>query len=210
MITFLARWRMIGHMIPSKPLSLIGKLLLAAVIALLALGLFIAAATNFARYQRVAEERREAAPTAASPLDATYLVDGEAVALKNAEAQWPSAPESAPVKIRVFSVAAQGDLDGDGIDDAAVLLVKEAGGSGTFFYAAAALKRGDAYQGTNAVLLGDRIAPNTTNIWDGVLVHDYATRNPDEPMTARPSLGQSIYLRVTDGALRETADRPRP
>jgi hypothetical protein len=53
------------------------------------------------------------------------------------------------------------------------------------------------YQGTNAVLLGDRIAPQTTEIRDGgMLIVNYVERKPGEPMTTRPSMGVSKYLKV--------------
>lgn len=178
--------------------------------ALLALGLFALAGGAYSRY-RQAEEVQNDTPAAGSPRDATYFIDGEPAILDGGVAELPSAPGAAtPTMVTVFSVPAYGDLDGDGVDDAAVLLLKDSGSSGTFFYIAAALRRGDGYEGTNAARLGDRIVPDTTNIWDGVLVHDYYTRNSDEPLTATAEIGMSIYLRYVDGELRETEDGPRP
>lgn len=195
---------------PLRNLSPLAKLMFLVAAALLALGLVVLLAGAYTRSQQ-ADGAQDDGQAAASPRDATYIIDDEPAVLVDGSAEMPPAPGAmTPTVVTMFSVAAQGDLDGDGVDDAAVLLVKESGGSGTFFYVAGALKRGNGYQGTNAVLLGDRIAPNTTNIRDGVLVHDYATRNPGEPMTARPSVGASIFLRYVDGALRETADRPQP
>ena len=177
-------------------------------VALLALGLVVLLSGAYTR-SRQSGGTQDGAPAAASPLDATYRIDGEMITLSGGGAEMPPDPGAATTTIvNVFSVAAKGDMDGDGVEDAAVLLVKDSGGSGTFYYVAAALRRGNAYEGTNAVLLGDRIAPNTTSIRDGVLVHDYATRNPDEPFTVPPSVGASISLRYVAGELR-AADRPR-
>jgi hypothetical protein len=57
--------------------------------------------------------------------------------------------------------------------------------------------------GTNAVLLGDRIAPQTTELRDGSLIVNFAERRPGEPMTTPPSAGVSKYLKVVAGKLVE-------
>ncbi len=106
-------------------------------------------------------------------------------------------PVSAEYKDAVyFGNEAVGDLNGDGVPDVAFIFTQSGGGSGTFYYVVAALKEVQGYQGTNAVLLGDRIAPQTTEIKDGQLIVNYADRKPNEPMTAQPSVGVSKYLRV--------------
>jgi hypothetical protein len=46
-----------------------------------------------------------------------------------------------------------------------LLITHDPGGSGTFYYVAAAINVNKRYQGTNAVLLGDRIAPMDIGIW---------------------------------------------
>jgi len=103
-----------------------------------------------------------------------------------------------------FGNEAEGDLNGDSQPDKAFLLTQSPGGSGTFFYVQAALKTVDGYRATNVILLGDRIAPQTTEIRDGRLLVNYADRNPGEPMTASPSLGVTKYLKIgADGKLSE-------
>ena len=47
-------------------------------------------------------------------------------------------------------------------------------------------------------LLGDRIAPQTTEVsrnprHKNVIVVNYGDRRPDEPMTGQPSVGKSVY-----------------
>ena len=104
---------------------------------------------------------------------------------------------------KMFGVPVVGDLDGDKDSDAAVMLVDTPGGTGTFYYIAAAINTGHGYQGTNAILLGDRIAPQTMEIRDGVIIANYADRKPDEPFSADPSVGKSLYAKVVDGKLVE-------
>lgn len=141
---------------------------------------------------------------AANYKDATYVIDGHQLTLKNGTAQVPIVEGSASVStIKYFGNEAKGDLNSDGVSDVAFLLTQENGGSGTFYYIVVALKSDAGYTGTNALFLGDRIAPQTTEIRHGEIVVNYATRAENEPMTATPSVGVSRYFRVEDGALIE-------
>lgn len=141
---------------------------------------------------------------ATDPANATYLVDGTPVTLVNGTARRPAASGSASMTTtRLFGAPVMGDLARNGRSDAAVILAQDSGGSGTFFSAAAAIASGTADVprtiGTNAVLLGDRIAPQTVEIKGGVMIVNYADRAPDQPMSAAPSVGKTAYF-VTDGS----------
>ncbi|HVM73786.1 MAG TPA: hypothetical protein VMU13_02860 [Candidatus Paceibacterota bacterium] len=142
------------------------------------------------------------APTAYK--SGTYIIDGQPVTLVNGTASTVSAPGSASQTVtQYFGNVATGDLNGDGVPDAAFLLTQTSGGSGTFYYVVAALKTATGYQGTNAILLGDRIAPQTTEIKNGQIVVNYADRAAGEPMTAQPSVGVTKYISFMDGSLME-------
>jgi hypothetical protein len=125
--------------------------------------------------------------------DTTYTIDGQPVTLKK------STDEDKVT--RYFGNKAVGDLNGDGLPDIGFILTHTGGGSGTFYYAAAALKVAGGYQGTNAVFLGDRIAPQNSQIEDQQLIINYADRAPGQPMTAVPSVGVSKYLKVSGTTL---------
>ena len=140
----------------------------------------------------------------ASYKDATYQIDGKSIALVNGLSEADAAPGSASrIITRYFGNDAIGDLNGDGKKDVAFLLTQDTGGSGTFYYVVVALRTASGYQGTNAVLLGDRIAPQTTNIENGMVVVNYADRKPDESFAIEPSVGISKYLEVIDSKLVE-------
>lgn len=135
-----------------------------------------------------------------------YEIDGQSIMLKNGKAEVEITPGSASKSItQYFGNEVKADLNGDGTEDVAFLLTQDNGGSGTFFYVAAALKTEDGYGGTNAVFLGDRIAPQTTEFRDGEVIVNYAERKPGEPMTARPSIGVSKYLKISGDRLVEVA-----
>ena len=135
----------------------------------------------------------------------TFIIEGQPVTLVDGRAETEAAPGAASkVVTQYFGNVATGDLDGDGAPDLAFLLTQSRGGSGTFYYVVVTLVAADgSYQGTNAVLLGDRIAPQTTEIRDGQLIVNYAERKAGEPMTARPSMGVSKYLKVEGTTLVE-------
>ena len=138
--------------------------------------------------------------------NATYTIDGTPVTLVNGVSETPAAPGSASmVTVKYFGNDAKGDLNGDGIDDVAFLITQNSGGSGTFYYVAAALQNSaGGYTGTNAMLLGDRIAPQTTEIRDGEIIVNYTDRKPGQPMTTKPSVGVSKYFKLQNGGLVET------
>ncbi len=144
---------------------------------------------------------------ATDPLNATYLIEGVAVRLMDGRCELPAAPGSATmIRTTVFGKPVYGDIDGDGDEDVALFLTHHPGGSGTFFYVAAALNENDNYHGTNAVLLGDRIAPLDIGIRNGAIVVNYTDRRPEEPMSIRPIVDKTAQLILKNDNL----DSPGP
>jgi len=141
-----------------------------------------------------------------SPKNATYIIGDKPVTLVDGKFEEEIAPGAASKRIvMAFNEPVYGDLDGDADDDALMLITDDSGGSGTFYYAVVAVNDGGKYKGTNAILLGDRIAPQTTEMRTGVAIANYADRAPGEPMTARPSIGKSAYMTLGNGKLKEIA-----
>jgi heat shock protein HslJ len=129
--------------------------------------------------------------------DATYIVDGESVKLVDGRSEKEVAPGSASkIIINYFGNEVFKDFDGDGRKDVAFLLTKQGGGSGTFYYLVVGLNKEDGYLGSSAVLIGDRISPQGTSIDEkGLIVVNYADRNPGESFAVAPSLGKSLWLK---------------
>ncbi len=133
---------------------------------------------------------------ASSPKDATYILNNQPIKLKNGVAETEAAPGSASkITTKYFGNEVKYDLDGDGREDVVFLLTQEMGGSGTFFYVAAALNKIDGWVGSHATLIGDRIAPQTTNMGKGtIVIVNYADRKRGESFATPPSMGKSLYL----------------
>jgi hypothetical protein len=116
------------------------------------------------------------------------------------------AGSDAKTTTRYFGNGASGDLNGDGKADTAFLLTQVSGGTGVFYYVTVALASGNGVQGLNAILLGDRIAPQTTEINDGKITVNYADRKSDDPFSIAPSVGVSRHFQVTQDQLTEIQD----
>jgi len=146
--------------------------------------------------------------TIADYKNTTYTIDSKLVKLENGVAEVGTVPESASKIItRYFGNELKTDLDGDGREDIVFLLTQQTGGSGTFYYAVAALNTEKGYIGSDGYLLGDRVAPQTTEVsrnprHKNVIVVNYADRDSGEPMTASPSMGKSAYLKLDAQTMR--------
>jgi hypothetical protein len=146
------------------------------------------------------------------PQNATYLIDGKEVTLVNGVAEQEAAPGSATkIVTRYFGNAVDIDLNSDGLMDSGFLLTQDGGGSGTFYYVAAAINNAGSTQGTNAILLGDRIAPQSTNVDPNnptQFIVNYLDRKASDPMSAQPSVAVSRTFKLDNGTLVEVGTPP--
>ncbi len=134
-------------------------------------------------------------PTYADYKNTSYAVGGQNVFLKNGISEVEIIPGSAAKLVtKVFGNEIKGDFNGDGKEDVALILSQSGNGSGVFYYVAVAIKNDTGYKGTNAIFLGDRIAPQNILFSSGVLAVNYAERNPGEPFTTAPSVGTTKFL----------------
>lgn len=133
-------------------------------------------------------------------LNATYLSESTeegVVALTEGEYRAGAASELV-IALVDFAI---GDLDGDGEEDAAAVLVERPGGRGTFYLLHALLSDGREVHDVSSRLLGDRIVVQAVRIEDGVIEADLLVRGPGEPVTARPSVPITTGFVLTDRGL---------
>jgi hypothetical protein len=76
----------------------------------------------------------------------------------------------------------RGDLDGDGHQDAAVLLATQNGGTGVFVELTAVLNRERLPFDADTVSLGDRVIMEAGHIQDGVIILDLRVHGPNDAM----------------------------
>jgi len=136
--------------------------------------------------------------------NATYRIENEDVTLSRGTRSEPAAPGSATQRVtRLSGHPGCGRLDKK--TAAAVFIVDDRGGSGTYFYVGVALAGGPA---TNAVFLGDRIEPQSIAFRGNGIVVTYLDRKPSDPMAAKPTLTRRLMLRFDAATNRLTELKP--
>ncbi|MES2125194.1 MAG: hypothetical protein V4503_10960 [Gemmatimonadota bacterium] len=136
--------------------------------------------------------------------NSSFTLNGASITLVDGVSSVPIENSSARTTTRYLGREAEGDLNGDGLEDVAFWIAQDAGGSGTFYYVVVALKNPSGYTTTNAFLVGDRIAPESLQVRaDARELHvNFLGRARGEPMTAPPSEPSVLLLKVTpDGKL---------
>ena len=124
--------------------------------------------------------------------DAEFVVEGERVRINRA---------STGAGVHYFGNEVRRDFNEDGKEDVIFLLTRD-GSSSTFFYVVVALSIGDGYVGSQAYFLGDRIAPQTTELGeDNAVTVNFADRAPGENFAVPPSIGTSVRLVLDPVAL---------
>lgn len=148
--------------------------------------------------------------TGFDPLNTVYLIDNREVRLVNGEAIQPTAPDSSSQTVtRVWGEPLAVDLDRDGAEDAVLILTQTTGGSGTFYFVAAAIAKQGGYEGTAGLFLGDRIAPEPLATFDAGVRIAYLARDDDEPFAAEPTVPQRkqvIYEQSNRGLVEVAID----
>ena len=108
---------------------------------------------------------------------------------------------------RLHDQFAIGDLDGDGIDDAAVVLSYSGGGSGTFFSLLALINEEGEPLHVASASLGDRIRINSLTIEEAIIILDVVAHGPDDAMCC-PMLELARKYELIGSDLRLLSEEP--
>jgi hypothetical protein len=137
-------------------------------------------------------------------MNMTYaLPDGPEVALDDGVYQERPMPDSATFIINLhveWELAGFGDLTNDGVEDAAVILMDQPGGSGVFVYLAAVVEEAGMPVNPSTILLGDRVRVERIEVGDGVIDLTVVTHGPEDPMCC-PSERHVWGYALDDGTL---------
>lgn len=116
----------------------------------------------------------------------------------------PFVPEGA-ARPRVELLAdlyATGDIDGDGVEDAWVLLNENAGGTGQILYLAAVSEASGHPRNLGTIAIGDRVKVMGLEAEDGRATLTYVAAGPDEPACCPTQMISGVYG-LEDGTLAE-------
>jgi peptidoglycan/xylan/chitin deacetylase (PgdA/CDA1 family) len=112
---------------------------------------------------------------------------------------WTPVPGSASVeRYLLYRGVAFGDLDGDGVSDAVVIIVQVSAGSGNFRHLFAVLNDGGAPRPLAHSFLGDRIIVERVVVADGMIDLLLWTYRPEEPFGSTPTLQVARRYRLRD------------
>jgi heat shock protein HslJ len=109
---------------------------------------------------------------------------------------------SRPTVQYIDTTETYGDMNGDGAEDAALLLVESSGGSGVFTYVASQLNQAGQPVDAGTVMLGDRTQIISMIIENNQIVVEIVTQGPDDPMCC-PTQVTRKTLALQDGKLIE-------
>ncbi len=146
-----------------------------------------------------------AAPTLAELRNATYRhlnLPGGTVTLT--DGQYTDAATG--VTVRMTDFYAIGDLTGDGVADAVVVLATETGGSGTFVSMVSVVRAETDLQPAGVVLLGDRVRIDELSIANRVISVAYLRQGPNDPMCC-PTQSTSARYALRRGLLVPQVER---
>jgi heat shock protein HslJ len=101
-------------------------------------------------------------------------------------------------------LVARGDLNGDGVDEAVVLLVENSGGTGSFFYVAVVADQGGQPVNIAMGTLGDRVQVKSMVVGQGLLHTEIITQGPVDAFCC-PTLRLRQTFNIQGDQLVETA-----
>ncbi len=137
--------------------------------------------------------RYTAAGCNGSATEAYQLTDG-----KYQSSADPSSPGYASVLMT--DVTASGDLNGDGLDDAGLILGVNCGGSGVFESLIVVVNAGGSPRQAGQAELGDRVLVKSMGIAAGKVTLDMQVQGPNDPLCC-PSLPEVQTYRLVEGRL---------
>jgi hypothetical protein len=144
---------------------------------------------------------------ASALLDAEYLLpEPSGAAVRVRDGKWSQVGDTSRQALTVVDLSVRGDLDGDGVPDAIVLLVYSTGGSGVFHHLAAVLNDRGRPRHASSVALGDRVRVNSVTLADGRVTADLVVQGENDPLCC-PTLPIARVFTLTEGRLVEVVDR---
>ncbi|MCK5324792.1 MAG: hypothetical protein KAJ57_02250 [Woeseiaceae bacterium] len=153
------------------------------------------------------------APTMNQLQNATYKdVQQQPVTLHDGRFEgepFTSTSATRPMVVMVPEVIAAGDLTGNDVDEAVVLLAQNSGGSGLFLSFAIVRNHGGAPDHIATIDLGDRVKVTSLKIEDGTLIAELIEHGPDDPMCC-PTKNVHREWAMVNGKLAELESTTEP
>ncbi len=141
--------------------------------------------------------------------NATYtlsVIENVQVKLTDGKFKYSDATKMLNATGQMIEPAAFGDLNGDGLNDAALTIATNTGGSGTFHELIVVL----AGQGQAAdFMVGDRIQEKQLTIQDGKIILEYLRHGPKDGLCCPSEHARTVY-QLQNGQLKVVSDQVIP
>jgi hypothetical protein len=143
-------------------------------------------------------------PTARALRNGSYRIANEIIQLTDAEHRQVTTDDSSSERVvRLSDILEYGDLDGRDGKDAVVVLIDDAGGTGTFYHLAVLLRREGILENVATHLLGEGILIQSVAIDDmahGITVHALV-RAEGAAIADTPEVQVALRYVVVDGRI---------
>jgi hypothetical protein len=103
-------------------------------------------------------------------------------------------PDSAVGIYAAYQQGVSGDLNGDGLEDAVVLLAINTGGTGVFLHMVVFLNHGGELEQTAELLIEDRTVINSFTIDDRVIYMQRISHRPEDAMCCPSKVVDEVYV----------------
>ncbi|HWC74353.1 MAG TPA: alpha/beta hydrolase, partial [Gemmatimonadales bacterium] len=144
----------------------------------------------------------------ATILNAQYRLPSSKSIVRVRDGNWSQASANSRQALTIVDMNARGDLNGDGVPDAVVLLVYSSGGSGVFNYLAAVLNDHGAAKHVSSTALGDRVKVQAIDLVNGRAIADLTVQGDHDPACC-PTVRSTRAFAFVNGQLVESAHGTR-
>jgi len=132
--------------------------------------------------------------------NSTFLSPQMGVPVTLVDGKYSGEVNGSPLNVNLQPGVQFGDLNGDQVPDAALLLSEDMGGSGTFVSLVVVFSNGSNFKQAPGILIEDRPVINSISIMDGVVRVDALLHGPNDPMV-NPTQGVKEEFSLVDGKL---------
>jgi hypothetical protein len=127
--------------------------------------------------------------------NAEYQTQNSMTLVKLVDGKYEAGSGTDYLSVSMLEQAAFGDLNADGTQDAAIILVENYGGTGQFEYLVPVFNSGASLSSSSGYFLGDRVAVNSMSIVDGRITLDMLVHAPNDGLCCpSQSMTQSFHF----------------
>jgi heat shock protein HslJ len=139
-----------------------------------------------------------------NPKNSSFVIDGKEIRLKRGVSKIKLDKNSTTKLITQYTgTNVVGDINGDGVDDMAIILSQQSGGNEIRYYASVISSEKGKYKSSNTVFIGDRINVYSIELYNGNIMMEYADLLKEDTTVFAPTVLLSKILKFESGVLSE-------